>query len=73
MKKVIAVMVFMFVMMVWPFSGIWYTIFKPIIGGGVEQSYIYPLYGGIILLAGIIVGCTVIIVESIKESKENKE
>lgn len=36
-------------------------------GGGVTQSYIYPIYLGIIFLSGLIVGCTLYIVEQIKK------
>ena len=31
-------------------------VFTSILGGGVEQSHIYPIYGAIIVLTGIIVG-----------------
>lgn len=44
MKKVIGVMVFFFLAMTF--------------GGGVSESYLYPIYGGIVLLAGLIVICS---------------
>ncbi len=43
-----------------------------VIGGGVERTYLYPLYGGLIVPAGIIVGAAEIIREDIKELKEGK-
>ncbi len=64
MKTVIGIMIAMFVILI-PFGGVWAMIFTPIIGGGGEQSFIYPIYGGIILLSGIIVGCTKMILDEI--------
>ena len=66
MKKAIITMVIMFLVMVWPLGGLWEIILKPIIGGGVEQSFIYPLYVGIIILSGLIVGCTDLIIKEIR-------
>ena len=66
MKKSVITMVIMFLVMIWPLGGLWEIILKPIIGGGVEQSFIYPLYVGIIILAGIIVGCTDLIIKEIR-------
>ncbi|MDO4581609.1 MAG: hypothetical protein Q4B96_03380 [Bacillota bacterium] len=71
MKKVLITMTAMFVAMILC-GGFWGLIFKPIIGGGVEQSFIYPLYAGIILLSGIIVGCTVIVLEKIESLKKDE-
>jgi len=39
--------------------------------GGITASYANPIYLGIILLSGLIVGCTLYIVEEIKKSKKN--
>lgn len=66
MKKALITMVVMFLVMVWPLGGLWEIVLKPLIGGGVEQSFIYPLYVGIIVLAGIVVGCTGLIIEEIR-------
>lgn len=44
--------------------------FSSIAGGGVEQSFIYPIYAGIIVLAGLIVGAVDIIVNEIRELKK---
>ena len=57
MKKAIIMMIVVFALVVWPFSGVW-QLLSGIIGGGVRESFIYPIYGGIILLSGIIVVCT---------------
>ena len=62
-------MVFMFFVTVYPLGGLWEIILKPLIGGGPEQSFLYPLYGGMILLTGIIVGYTALIIEEIRSGK----
>ena len=64
MKKAIIMMIVVFALVVWPFSGVW-QLLSGIIGGGVRESFIYPIYGGIILLSGIIVVCTELIVEDV--------
>ncbi|MDO7788291.1 hypothetical protein P6N53_13760 [Desulforamulus aquiferis] len=46
-------------------------IFSSIVGGGVSETYLYPIYGGIVLLAGLIVICTVVILEEIKLIKDS--
>lgn len=57
MKKALVTMVVMFAFTIWPFGGIW-QLLSGILGGGVQESYLYPLYGGVILLSGLIVVCT---------------
>lgn len=73
MKKVLAAMAVMFLVMVFPLGGMWGMLLEPIIGGGVEQTFIYPIYIGMILLAGIVVGCTVVILAEIRSLKNDKE
>jgi len=70
MKKVVMAMVAMFLLIAWPGAGFWSSIFPKLLGGGVAETYIYPIYGGVILLAGLIVGCTVFILEEIKSLKD---
>ena len=41
-----------------------------VLGGGVAESFLYPIYGGLILLAGLIVGCTVLILEEMRSLKD---
>ena len=36
------------------------------LGGGAAESYIYPIYGGIILLAVLIILCTYVILEELR-------
>ena len=55
LKKVIITKVIMFILIV-PFGEVWGIIFQPLIGGGLELTFIYPIYAGIIILAGLIVG-----------------
>lgn len=69
MKKAIIAMIVVFALVVWPFSGVW-QLLSGIIGGGVQESFIYPIYGGIILLSGLIVVCTELILDEIKSFKE---
>lgn len=40
--------------------------------GSVKQTNLYPLYGGMVVLAGMIVGAVEIVREDIKELKEGK-
>ena len=68
MKKAIITMIVVFALVVWPFSGVW-QLLSGIIGGGAQESFIYPIYGGIVLLAGLIVVCTELILEEIKSLK----
>ena len=70
MKKAIIMMIAVFALVVWPFSGVW-QLLSGIIGGGVQESFIYPIYGGIILLSGIIVVCTEFILEEIRSLKDD--
>ena len=65
MKAVFGTMFAVFVCIV-PLGGMWSMIFSSLIGGGVDQSFIYPIYGGIIVLSGIVVGCTKIVLHEIK-------
>ena len=68
MKKALITMVVMFALIIWPFGGIW-QLLSGIPGGGVQESFLYPIYGGIILLSGLIVVCTELILEEIKSLK----
>lgn len=70
MKKALITMVVMFALIIWPFGGIW-QLLSGILGGGVQESFLYPIYGGIILLSGLIVVCTELILEEIKSLKAN--
>lgn len=65
LKKVFGIMVLFGIVMIGGGGAISMAI-KAMVGG-VSESYIYPIYGGIILLAGLIVGCTCIIVDEIKK------
>ena len=69
MKKVIIAMVVMFILIV-PLGGVWGILLQHLIGGSIEQTFLYPIYAGIILLAGLIVGCTVVILEEIRSLKK---
>ena len=47
-------------------GGFWGILLQPIIGGEGSETFLYPIYGGIILLSGLIVFCTCIIKEEIR-------
>ena len=70
MKKALIMMVVMFAFTIWPFGGIW-QLLSGILGGGVQESFLYPIYGGIILLSGLIVVCTELILEETKSLKDD--
>ena len=70
MKKAIIAMIVVFALVVWPFGGVW-QLLSGIIGGGAQESFIYPIYGGIILLSGLIVVCTELILEEIRSLKKD--
>lgn len=69
MKKALIAMAAMFLLIVFPCGGLW-SLLSHLIGGGTAETFLYPIYGGIILLAGLIVGCTTLILEEIKSHKE---
>lgn len=69
MKKALIAMAVMFMLVVFPGAGLW-SLLSSLVGGGVSETYLYPIYGGIILLAGLIVGCTVVVLDEIKSLKE---
>ncbi len=70
MKKVIGVMIFFFLLMTFG-GGLSEMIFSSIVGGGISETYLYPIYGGIVLLAGLIVACTLVILDEIKLIKDS--
>ena len=57
MEEAIFAMIVVFAFVIWPFGGVW-EFLSGLIGGGAQESFIYPIYGGIVLLAGLIVVCT---------------
>ena len=71
MKKVLVAMLGMFLLTIQPGGGIC-QFMSTIIGEGATESFLYPIYGGMIILSGLIVGCTVVILEEIKTIKEGK-
>lgn len=69
MKNALISMVVMFLLAVFPGGGFW-TLLSHLIGGGGAETYLYPIYGGIILLTGFVVGCTSVVLDEIKSLKE---
>lgn len=70
MKKVLGFILAMFILIV-PLGGLWTVVFQPIVGGGgTDLSPIYPIYAGLILLTGVVVGSAVILYEETKELRK---
>lgn len=69
MKNALISMVVMFLLAIYPGGGFW-TLLSNLIGGGTSETYLYPIYGGIILLTGFVVGCTSVVLNEIKSLKE---
>lgn len=67
---VVLTIVFFTAVMVFGAGGI-SAVLTALVGGGVAESYIYPLYAGIILLAGLITVCTLVVTSKIKELEKN--
>ena len=63
MSKVVISMVAMFILMIFPGAGLW-GLLSNVLGGGVAESFLYPI------LAGLIVGCTVLILEEMRSLKD---
>ena len=55
-----------FFLLLWV-GGIWFSqAMRRLMGGGVEESFLYPLYLGQILLAGMLTLCTCILLEELR-------
>lgn len=50
MSKVIIAIVAMFALMIFPGAGFW-NLLSNVVGGGVAESFLYPIYGGLILFS----------------------
>ena len=68
MKKALIAMLLMAIFLIGG-GGLVSMLFTHALGGGVEQSYIYPIYGAIIVLTGVIVGAAQVIVNEIRNQK----
>ena len=54
-------------------SSLFIPIFEKTVGGGVAETYLYPIYFGLILLATLIVLCTCIVVDEIRRIRIRSE
>lgn len=66
MKYVIGVMLGFYILNFWLIPH--HLIFP---WGEGSETYLYPIYTGMVLLSGLIVGCTKILVEEMRELKRN--
>ena len=64
-KGILAAFLGMFLAMT-VFGGFFGMLIQPIVGSGVSQSYLYPIYGGIMILGALAVGCTCVILDEIR-------
>lgn len=69
LKLVIGSMVGFFILSFWVIP----IIFDILFTFGTDLSGLYPIYSGMILLSGLIVGCTKIVLEEIRQLIEPKE
>ncbi len=69
MKYTLAAMAAMFALIVWPLGWVW-QLLSGIMGGGVSESFLYPIYGGFILLSGLIVFCTNRILDEVRSLRD---
>lgn len=69
MKKAFIAMGLMVLLMIVG-GGFISMVFTSLVGGDIEQSYIYPIYGGIIVLTGVVVGSSQLVIEEIKDLKK---
>ena len=74
-KPVLGVMVFFFFLMTWGGALFSVPLFSSMVGGGIAEEFLYPLYGGIVFLAGLLVLCTCLILEELRnpDFEENEE
>lgn len=72
LKWTLLVMVVFYLLMTFG-NGFSILLFEPIVGGGVQQSYLYPIFGGIVFLAGLVAVCTTLIIEEVRMLKIEDE
>ena len=72
MKNVLIAMGVMIVVMVGG-SGLISMVLTAILGGGGEQSFIYPIYGGLVVLTGFVVGVASVIIDEIRQLRKELE
>lgn len=54
-------------------AGLSIPLFRVILGGGIQEEFLYPIYFGIMALAGLVVGCTCVILDEIRNYEYYKE
>lgn len=52
---------------------VYLPMFKGTFGGGIPEEYLYPIYFGVIMLATLMVACTSIVLEEIREQKRKDD
>lgn len=72
MKRVLFAMGIMSFILIGGAGGI-SIILTQILGGGVEESFIYPIYGGIIVLSGMLAAVCEILLVEIRDLKKEIE
>lgn len=70
MRLILGTMVGFYILNFWFFPIINQFIYP---WGGVPETHLHPIYSGMILLAGLIVTCTKIVLEEIKELKDKED
>ncbi len=76
LKPVLITPILFFLLLTWFGAPIFIPVFSKTIGGGVAETFLYPLYFGQIVLATLLVLCTCIVVDEIRRhgaSEDEKE
>jgi transcriptional regulator with XRE-family HTH domain len=66
LKPVLITPILFFLLLTWFGAPIFVPVFSKTIGGGVAETFLYPLYFGQIILATLLVLCTCIVVDEIR-------
>jgi len=72
-KPVLITPILFFLLLTWFGAFIYVPLFSRTIGGGVAETYLYPIYFGQIALATLLVLCTCIVVDEIRRHGMDNE
>jgi len=70
MKKIIGTMVGFYILVFWILPNFHNAFFNHL--GSIEWTFLQPVYSGMIVLSGIIVACTLIILEELETFKKHE-
>jgi transcriptional regulator with XRE-family HTH domain len=73
LKPVLITPILFFLLLTWIGAPIFIPVLSKTIGGGVAETFLYPLYFGQIVLATLLVLCTCIVVDEIRRHGAGEE